>query len=52
MVWEQFNGAKDRGLMTVEEAKEHRVRLMEMRTAFVKERQEDLRGYTYNFCEH
>lgn len=38
-------------LMTAEEAKEHRIKLMEERSAFVKKNDLEWKG-TYSFCEH
>ena len=52
IVWEEFQIAKDKGLVSVEEAKEHRLKLMEMRTTFVDASEVELRSHTYNFCEH
>ena len=51
-VWEHFTQAEDTGLMNVEQAKEHRLKLMEARTVFVQESEQRLKTYTYNFCEH
>ena len=42
---------KTDGLMTVEEAREHRLALMDERSAFVALNQQDLRQ-SYGFCEH
>lgn len=38
--------------MTVEEAEEHRLKLMQERSAFVKNVDERSQSYTYSFCEH
>ena len=38
--------------MSLEEAKEIRLRLMEERKAFVEEVDTDFQNYTFSFCEH
>lgn len=38
--------------MTVEEANEHRVKLMKERTGFIKHIGKEQSQFTYNFCEH
>ncbi len=38
-------------LMTTEEAREHRIKLMEERSAFVQKNDLEWKG-TYSFCEH
>lgn len=53
MVREYFEEDQDMGLMGLEEAKGHRLELMEERSRFVettREEWEDKGGY--NFCEH
>ncbi|KAL1612138.1 hypothetical protein SLS60_000361 [Paraconiothyrium brasiliense] len=52
MVWEHFTTSEDKGLLSEEEAKEHRMKLMEMRTVFVDDSEEMWNAHTYNFCEH
>ncbi|KAF2450829.1 hypothetical protein P171DRAFT_378205, partial [Karstenula rhodostoma CBS 690.94] len=52
MVWDDFTSSADKGLLSQQEAKEHRVKLMEMRTAFVDKSDDSWHGHTYNFCEH
>ena len=42
---------KTDGLMTVEEAREHRLALMDERSAFVTMNQQELQR-NYGFCEH
>lgn len=38
--------------MTKEEAKEHRARLMQERSRFVKKAEDGWQQHSYNFCEH
>jgi hypothetical protein len=45
-------GAVPEGLMTVEEAREHRLALMAERTAFVRTNESQEWNLTYSFCEH
>ncbi|KAL5381627.1 hypothetical protein DPSP01_007075 [Paraphaeosphaeria sporulosa] len=52
IVWDDFTSSKDKGLLSEQEAKEHRLKLMEMRTAFVDESEGNWHNHTYNFCEH
>lgn len=52
MVWDEFTSDADKGLLSKEEAKEHRLKLMEMRTAFVDTSEAHWHGNAYNFCEH
>lgn len=52
MVWENFASSEDKGLMSEEEAKEHRIKLMEMRTTFVDKSDKTWHAQTYSFCEH
>ncbi|KAF1973741.1 hypothetical protein BU23DRAFT_580213 [Bimuria novae-zelandiae CBS 107.79] len=52
MVWGYFTSSHDTGLLSVEEVKEHRLKLMEARTAFVDQSEGDWYSHTYNFCEH
>jgi hypothetical protein len=40
------------GLMTVEEAKQHRLALMEERRGVVKKAETEWMNSTYSFCEH
>lgn len=40
------------GVMTLEEAKEIRLRLMEERKAMVVDLDNDMQDMTFNFCEH
>lgn len=53
-----FNGEKDGQKengelpMTIEEAKEHRVGLMNERGAFVKKSEDGWRQHSYSSCEH
>lgn len=46
------NGVAPQGLMTVEEARHHREKLMEVRSRFHKKADCDWEGVTYFFCEH
>ena len=52
IVWEEFQDAKDKGLMSVEEAKEHRLKLIGVKTRSVHVGHAELRSHTYNFSEH
>ncbi|KAF7908154.1 uncharacterized protein EAF01_003909 [Botrytis porri] len=52
MVREHFRTGGDPLLMGVEEAKEHRLKLMEERGAFVRTAGEEWHNSGYNFCEH
>jgi hypothetical protein len=52
MVWNDFANSADKGLLSESEAKEHRLKLMEMRTVFVEESEDQWQEHTYNFCEH
>ncbi|ETS80957.1 hypothetical protein PFICI_08486 [Pestalotiopsis fici W106-1] len=52
MVRDHFNAARDSLPMTLQEAKEHRLKLMEARTAFLKTDQGGWQENTYSFCEH
>ncbi len=40
------------GLMTLDEAREHRLALMDERSAFVTENVREWQQQTYGFCEH
>ncbi|KAF2106157.1 hypothetical protein BDV96DRAFT_675784 [Lophiotrema nucula] len=42
----------DRGLMGPEEAKNHRLKLMEERSRFVRTAEEGWKEHSYGFCEH
>lgn len=52
MVKEYFEAATKDMPMGVEEAREHRQRLMRERTAFIKTAEEGWRDNSYSFCEH
>ncbi|KAF7952592.1 uncharacterized protein EAE97_002089 [Botrytis byssoidea] len=52
MVREHFNTGGDSLLMGIEEAKEHRLKLMEERGSFVRAAGEEWHNSGYNFCEH
>ncbi|KAF5873308.1 uncharacterized protein Bfra_008589 [Botrytis fragariae] len=52
MVREHFNTGGDPLLMGVEEAKEHRLKLMGERGAFVRTVGQEWHDLSYNFCEH
>lgn len=52
MVWEYFIDTPEDTLMSEEEAKEHRIKLMENRTAFVDKSHIEWQESFYNFCEH
>ncbi|KAK3320251.1 hypothetical protein B0T19DRAFT_361383 [Cercophora scortea] len=45
-------GVKLTGLMTVEEAKEHRIKLMNIRSRFHVRSEDGWKVETYSFCEH
>jgi hypothetical protein len=49
---EYFNADGDTLPMTLKEAKEHRLMLMETRSAFVKTAEEGYQEHSYSFCEH
>jgi hypothetical protein len=52
MVREHFKADAATLPMGLEEAKEHRKKLMEVRGAFVKTTEKGWQAHTYNFCEH
>jgi hypothetical protein len=52
MVHQHFQADKDTLPMTTEEAKEHRRKLMEERSAFVRVAEEGWQQHSYSFCEH
>ncbi|KAF7898749.1 hypothetical protein EAF00_005195 [Botryotinia globosa] len=52
MVREHFNTGGDSMLMGIEEAKEHRLKLMEERGSFVRAAEDEWHNSGYNFCEH
>ena len=52
MVQEHFNADGNMLPMTAEEAKEHRLKLMQERSGFVKRAEEGWQQHSYNFCEH
>jgi hypothetical protein len=52
MVREYFNADAYTMSMGLEEAKEHRVKLMEARSHFVKTAADGWRQHSYSFCEH
>jgi hypothetical protein len=52
MVREHFNDDKFALPMGDEEAKEHRIKLMEVRGAFVQTAEAGWRQQSYSFCEH
>ena len=52
MVHEHFKADAAMLLMGLEEAKEHRKKLMVVRGAFVKTAEKGWQGHTYSFCEH
>jgi hypothetical protein len=52
MVREYFNDEAFQWLMTIDEAKEHRERLMDERSAFVQKSGDEWCQTTYSFCEH
>lgn len=49
---EYFNLDADTLPMILEEAKEHRIKLTEARSAFVKRSEAGWQLHSYNFCEH
>jgi hypothetical protein len=52
MTREYFNADRTTLPMGLEEAKEHRLRLMAERSAFVKTAENGYQQHTYSFCEH
>jgi hypothetical protein len=52
IVRDYFNEEKSQLPMSVEEANEHRARLMQERSAFVKTTESGWQESTYSFCEH
>jgi hypothetical protein len=52
MVRENFDADNDTLPMGLEEAKEHREKLMKARGAFVKTSEQWWQKHTYSFCEH
>jgi len=52
MVRGHFNAGKHTLPMSVEEAREHRLKLMEERGAFVQETKDSWYSHSYSFCEH
>lgn len=52
MTREYFNADGTASPMGLEEAKEHRLRLMSERSAFVKTAEAGYQQHTYSFCEH
>jgi hypothetical protein len=52
MVRTHFNSDAHTLPMGLEEAKEHRTKLMEGRSAFVKTAEAGWQEHTYSFCEH
>jgi hypothetical protein len=52
MVHEHFHAEKHTLPMNLEEAKEHRLKLMEERGAFVQTAKASWHNHSYNFCEH
>ena len=52
MVREFFNANKDAIPMSVDEAKDHRLSLMEERSAFKKTAEDGWQEHSYSFCEH
>jgi hypothetical protein len=51
MVREYYSDA-GAGLMSREEAEEHRARLMQERSAYEKTSEDDWQKHSYSFCEH
>lgn len=49
---EYFNAAGEGLSMSLEEAKEHRLKLMAERSAFVKTADDGYHQHSYSFCEH
>lgn len=52
MVRNHFDADGDALPMTPEEARDHREKLMQERSAFGKYSQDEWQHQTYNFCEH
>lgn len=52
MVHENFNADGDALPMGLEEAKEHRLKLMEVRSGFVQTAEAGWQQHSYSFCEH
>jgi predicted secreted protein len=52
MAREYFNANAYTLPMGLEEAKEHRIKLMEARSAFVKTAEAGWQEHSYSFCEH
>lgn len=51
-VWQYFTDSEDKGLLSEEEAKEHRLKLMKMRSAHAEKSEDMWHQHTYSFCEH
>lgn len=49
---EYFNADGEGLPMSLEEAKEHRIKLMAERSAFVKTADDGYHQHSYSFCEH
>lgn len=52
MVREHFNAGADVLPMATNEAKEHRLKLMQERSAFVETAESGWQQHSYSFCEH
>lgn len=52
MVREHFNADEHILPMRLEEAKEHREKLMQVRSAFHRKAEDGWRQHSYSFCEH
>jgi hypothetical protein len=52
MVRQYFEAERRHIPMSVEEARQHREKLTEERTAYVSQSEEEWISQTYNFCEH
>ena len=52
MVREYFDGANQTLPMTVADAKKHRAKLMQERSAFQQTAESGWQEHTYSFCEH
>lgn len=50
IIWDEYIRSSDKGFSSEEEAKVHRLKLIEMRTAFVDECDTSWQQHTYNFC--
>lgn len=50
--WTDGQNEVPESLMTVEEAQEHRLKLMDERSTHVVEVERNLQRAMYNFCEH